>query len=571
MNQHDDGRGQDHGWEDPAAADLLKQTFGAMAGGVDPASPTGPAAVMPMMSKRVRRRRTAKLGGLGGGALALAGALVLGAGQLAPPNQAELLPGGSSSVQASTPVFEVEDGYQPPWLDWSDLSCGMPVADLKSTAPGWSVERAGDIYTHTGDSGDERSRTWGMPATYQEGEGTLDHPPVLVWSKDGVVVDLGPNVFEGWDEQSEPLLGTGGYPALARGTSMTTCVPGSYGGDLQHETPLPDGDYEVRVVAFPQVATDQRATVVSDPVPVRLDAEGAHSPIEPRDGGSAVEFPEPVAGQVSRFELDRTTEWSRAEMTQLDYSSDAQMAIIGQCVGGDPEALLPIELVDPSSGDVIGATQISCDGYESGSEVGALSSHRSGPVVDIRLPNVPDDVARIWVSLEPATPLDTDPSDDCSATAYEPHFNLDNFLTGDSAAAVSNIVLAAEACDSDALIALAEDSETELLSGTKTPEQVFVLPEGDEKHYRTLVALLANTRGEVIGGEIVGDATGDEVMVWPRVATEEFAGSNAAWDEVVAAGLLTEAEAEAQRADGYQGMRIAVTLGGTWLYYSAGD
>ena len=39
MNQHDDGRGQDHGWEDPAEAGLLKQTFGAMAGAVDPASP----------------------------------------------------------------------------------------------------------------------------------------------------------------------------------------------------------------------------------------------------------------------------------------------------------------------------------------------------------------------------------------------------------------------------------------------------------------------------------------------------------------------------------------------------
>jgi hypothetical protein len=96
------------------------------------------------------------------------------------------------------------------------------------------------------------------------------------------------------------------------------------------------------------------------------------------------------------------------------------------------------------------------------------------------------------------------------------------------------------------------------------------LPEGDTQHYRTLVALLANTRGEVVG-ELVGDGTGDETVVWPRVATEEFADSDAAWDEVVAAGLLTEAQAEAQRADGYQGMRIAMTLDGTWLSYSAGD
>lgn len=566
MNQHDDGRGQDHGWEDPAEADLLKQTFGAMAGGVDPASPTGPAAVMPAMSKRVRRRRTAKLGGLGGGALALAGALVLGAGQLVPPNQAELLPGGSAQA------FQIQDGYQPPWLAWSDLTCGMAVADLKSTASGWSVESAGDIYTRTADYGGERTRTWGMPATYEKGEGTLAAPPVLVWSKDGVVLDLGPDVFE-WFEPTDPLLGTGEDAVTAVSGSMTTCVPtpGWPEGDLDHETPLPDGDYEVRVVAFPEETPGTRATVVSDPVTVRLDAEGAHSPIEPRTGGSAVEFPEPIAGQVSRFELDRTTDWSRAEMTQLDYSSDIQMALIGQCVGGDPETMLPIEVVDRSSGNVIGATQIACDGGESGSEIGALSDDKSGAVVDIRLPRVPDDVARIWVSLEPATPLDTDPSDDCSATHYESHFNLDNFLWGDQAAAVSNIVLAAQACDSDALIALAKESEAELLSGTKTPEQVFALPEDDAKHYRTLVALLANTRGEVLGELPGGDATGDETVVWPRVATEEFADSNEAWDEVVAAGLLTEAEAEAQRADGYQGMRIAMTLSGTWLSYSAGD
>jgi hypothetical protein len=568
MNQHDDGRGQDHGWEDPAEADLLKVTLGAMAGGVDPASPTGPAAVMPLMSKRVRRRRTAKLGGLGGGALALAGALVLGAGQLAPPDQAELLPGGSSSAQVSTEDFEIKDGYQPPWLDWSDLTCGMPVDDLRSTASGWSVESAGDIYTHTDDSGDEPSRAWGMPATYQEGEGTLDHPPVLVWSKGGEVVDLGPNVFEGWDEQSEPLLGTGGDAVLARGTSMTTCAPGSYGGDLQHQTALPDGDYEVRVVAFPEESGGQRATVVSDPVPVRLDAEGAHSPIEPRAGGSAVEFPEPVAGQVSRFELDRTTDWSTAEMTQVDYLTDTPMRLIGACVGGDPEESLPMEVVDRSSGDVIGATQISCDGYESGSEVGVLSSHRSGPVVDIRLPSVPDDVARLWVSLEPATPLDTDPSDDCSATGYEPLHAGEGPSREASSATAGAIVVAALGCDVDALVELATASGTELMPDDDTPEHTFALPESGVQHYRVLATLLTGTsRAYSTGPE------GNETILWPSVATDELADSDEAWDEVVVAGLLTADQAATQRADGkYLGPRVGIAAGdGTWRYYTAGE
>ncbi|MFC8798706.1 hypothetical protein ACFT2C_13310 [Promicromonospora sp. NPDC057138] len=569
MNQHDDGRGQDHGWEDPAEADLLKQTFGAMAGGVNPGSPTGPAAVMSVMTKRVRRRRTAKLGGLGGGALALAGALVLGAGQLAPPNQAEVLPGGSSSAQVSTPDFEVKDGYQPPWLDWSDLSCGMPVADLKSTASGWSVESAGDIYTHTADLGGERTRTWGMPATYQEGEGTLDAPPVLVWSKDGVVLDLGPNVFEGWDGQSDPLLGAGGDAVLARGTSMTTCIPGSYGGNLQHETPLPEGDYEVRVVAFPQVAVGQWETAVSEPVPVRLDADGAHSPVEVRDDWVTMEYPEPHEGQVSRFEMERATGWVHAEMTQHNYSSDAEMKIIGYCVGSAMGTPLPIELVQPSTGKVLKTTQITCDGEETEAAVGVLSSTRSGEAVDIRIPEVPDDAMHFWVSLESQTPVGGgDAGPDCSATGYEPLYAGEGPSREASTATAGAILVAALGCDVDALVELADASGTELMPDGDTPERTFALPESGVQHYRVLATLLTGTsRAYGTGPE------GNETIVWPRVATDEFADSDEAWEEVVVAGLLTADQAAAQRADGtYLGPRIGIAAGdGTWRYYSAGD
>lgn len=413
MNQHNEGPGQDHGWEDPAETSLLTQTFGVMAKGVDPASPTGPAATLTVMSRRVRWRRTAKLSGVGGGALALAGALVLGAGQLAPSEPAELLPGATSSPEG----FEVQEGYQPPWLDWSDLTCGMPVADLESTAPGWSVASAGDIYGRTADLGDEPSTSWGMAWTVEGGTGTLDSAAVLVWSQDGVVLDLGPNVFEAPRQQpaprrqSEPLIGAGEeVPAskevpAALGGSVSTCAPTSTDSDSDpvYETPLPEGDYEVQVVAFPRVDPDgRRATAVSEPVPVRLDADGAHSAGEAR-GESTIEFPKPVEGEISRFELDRTTDWVTAKLTQRGYSSDTPMRVIGQCEGGDPEAVLPIELVLPSTGDAIGETQISCDGDEAGSEVGVLDG--DGEAIDIRLPSVPDGVARLWVSLEPATPV----------------------------------------------------------------------------------------------------------------------------------------------------------------------
>ena len=566
MNRHDDGTGQDHGWVDPAEAGLLKQTFGAMAGGVDPASPTGPAATLTAMSRRVRRRRTVKLGGLGGGALALAGALVLGAGQLVPSDQSEqLLPGASSPA----PDFELQDGYQPPWLAWSDLTCGMPVADLKSTAPGWSVAPAGDLYARTADLGDEPSRSWGIASTLKEGQGTLDVAPVLVWSKDGVVLDLGPNVFEAPGPQSEPLVGAGEDAVAATGGSGSTSAPPTTDIEPVYEAPLPEGDYEVRVVAFPELASGKRVTAVSEPVLVRVNADATHRSLRlgAARGDSTIEFPKPVEGQVARFELERPGEWVMAEMTQSGYPSATDLRVHGQCDGGeDPEALLPIELVVPSTGKVVGSTQISCDGYEAGNEVGPLAA-ADGEAIDIRLPNVPDGVKRLWVSLEPATPTGGEAGPGCSASGFEPEFVPGSSLTGSTAATAGSIVLAATDCDTDALVAFAEDYGTELMSGAETPEQTFALPEepGTE-HYRTLAALLTGT-----AAAIVDEGTADATVVWPRVATDEFRDSDEAWAEVVAAGLLTAEEADAQRADGYQGPRVGMNLAGDWLYYSAGD
>ncbi|MFD6444918.1 hypothetical protein ACFWEJ_07445 [Promicromonospora sp. NPDC060204] len=571
MNRHDDAKDQDHGWVDPAGSGLLAQTLGAMADGVDPASPTGPAAAIPAMSRRVRLRRGAKLGGLGGGALALAAVVALGATQLAPPDDGEVLPGSpASGSPTSAPAFQVRDGYQPPWLEWSDLTCGMPVADLETTAQGWSVTPAGDIYTRTDDLDDERSRSWGMATAFQDGKGTLDVAPVLVWSQDGVVLDLGPNVFDEWTGQDElpvPLVGTGASSVAALGTSMSTCVPGREYGDLQHKTPLPEGDYEVRVVAFPRI-DGQWATTVSDPVQVRLDADGAHSPGEPRAAEPAVEFPDPVEGQVSRFELDRTTDLVTAEMTQLDYSSDTPMRVMGGCASSDPEDLLPIELVLPSTGEVIAASQITCDGYEAGSAVGALSENRSGETIDIRLPDVPDGVSRLWVSLEPETPVAGDTGPECSATGYDPVFQGEGPSREAATATAGDIMVAALECDVDGLVDLANASGTELMPDDETPEQTFALPESGVQHYRTLVTLLASTSRAYGTGP-----DGNETIVQPRVATEEFADSDEAWDEVVAVGLLTAEEAAAQRADGtYLGPRIGIAAAdGTWRYYVAGQ
>jgi hypothetical protein len=120
------------------------------------------------------------------------------------------------------------------------------------------------------------------------------------------------------------------------------------------------------------------------------------------------------------------------------------------------------------------------------------------------------------------------------------------------------------ACDSDRLVELATQYPTELLIPAEPAEQVFALPEDESLHYLTLVGLLAGT---------VGADQGDGTVVWPRVALDEFRDSDEAWDEVVEAGLLTQGEADAQRADaqgfGYTGMRIGIDDAGNWRYYSA--
>ncbi len=61
--------------------------------------------------------------------------------------------------------------------------------------------------------------------------------------------------------------------------------------------------------------------------------------------------------------------------------------------------------------------------------------------------------------------------------------------------------------------------------------------------------------------------------VWPRVATEAFADDDAAWQEVVDAGLLEADQADRMRdaGAGYLGWRIGITTTGDWAFFVAGD
>ncbi|MFI9485293.1 hypothetical protein ACIG47_02795 [Promicromonospora sp. NPDC052451] len=497
---------------------------------------------------------------MSGGAIALASVLAFGAAQLAAPDQADA---AAPSAATDVPIL---DGYQPSWLDWTDLTCGMSDADLRSSARGWSARAAGDVYGRTSDFGGDPTTSWSMAAKVREGQGSLDVTPVLVWSQDGVVVDLGPNVFDGPGPQSEPLLGAGRGAIEAQAAAYSTCVPTETETGDRFQTPLPEGNYEVRVVAFPETRSGRWDTVVSKPVPVRIDADGAHSPVGDRGGDAATAPVDQLDGEITRFDLDRSTEWVSAGQTQRGYSSDTPMRIEGICESSDPEDLLPVEVVLPSTGEVLASTQVTCDGLEAGSEVGVLAGGEE--VVDLRLPRVPDGVARASFTLASATP--GGPAGECSATGMTPLYPDGNAPTEGAAAAAASIVTAALDCDSEALVALAADSGTELMFGTETPEQTFALPEAEGvEHYRSLVALLGSTRPAVAGGD-----PANQTVVWPRVATQEFRDSDEAWQEVVDAGILTQEQADAQRADetfGYTGMVVGIAENGTWRYYSSTD
>lgn len=538
---------------------------------------------------RVRRRRAVKVGSLAGASLVVAGVLAFGVTQTPLWDSADpVLPGSPTEIVApnrsadptgepspsGTPATSViQDGYVPSWLDWSDLACGMPVENLETTAAGWSAASTGNIYARISELGGEPSTRWGMSATVQGGEGSLDVAPVLVWSQDGVVVDLGTNVFEAPGQQG-PLLGPavvepdhGGETVEAQGSALTTCAPTTTETDPIYETPLPEGDYEVRVVAFPQLADGQWATAVSEPVDVRIDADGAHSPTGTRGGDATIEPPEPVEGELTRFVLDRTTDWVTAEQTQRGYVTTGTPVVTARCESTNPGDVVPFEAVQPSTGDVFASGEVRCDGDEfvSPSVVGGGEE-----AVDIRLASVPNGVARFWATLAPNVDgSGGEAAGDCSADGLDLSYDPANSPSEGAGAKAEAIVDAALACDSDQLMELANQDGTELMFATETAEQTFALPDTDTQHYQTLVRLLTGTVGAV-----AGESGGVPTVVWPRVFAEEFRNSDDAWQEVVDAGLLTQEQADSQRADttfGYTGMVIGIGEDGTWRYYSASD
>lgn len=156
---------------------------------------------------------------------------------------------------------------------------------------------------------------------------------------------------------------------------------------------------------------------------------------------------------------------------------------------------------------------------------------------------------------------------DCSAAGLAPAPVAGTDLPEATVATAELLVDAALRCDEQLLTTAATESDTKLTFGDVDPTTFFGLPETEEDLYATIVTLLTELPPAV-------QAHTDPVAhVWPRVATEAFAADDAAWQEVVDAGLLEVDQAEQMReaGAGYLGWRIGITTDGDWTFFVAGD
>ncbi|MFD2797700.1 hypothetical protein ACFS27_29370 [Promicromonospora vindobonensis] len=546
---------------------------------------------------RVRRRRAAKIGGLTGASLALVGVLAFGATQAPLLDRAEPVPPGTSEsatpdaapTATPGPDLSLREDFTPDWLAGTGLSCGMPVSDLeeRATASEYHLEVRGDLHQIAETLGEPHWRydsvlpvslTWDA---VQGVDSSPAVPPVLVWSRDGQVVDLG---GDRTDAEPVPVEPEGRY-------SGATDLPGS--SCVVEQTPLPDGEYDVRALTrVHPVGGEDPSLAVSDPVVLTVENGAVHQ--NPGSGEAApFEVPEsadePSASSPSLGSavVDRTGPWGRdvTYSTAYDeggdwrwYPDDGQrFTVEARCTSADPSDEITLRTAGWLVGAGGGESTLPCDGETvslpalTASSTAIEQLEEQGAVRSAYFPvaftEVPDGVTLAYADVEPEAD-GGDAAGECSASSLDLEYDPANSPSEGAGSTAAAIVEAALACDSERLTQLATEHGTELMLGNATPEDTFRLPEDAGVPYETLVRLLAGTSGEVNGGD-----PGNETITWPRVAVEEFADSNEAWAEAVEAGLLTQADADAQRADefGYVGMRIGIAEDGTWRYYSGGD
>ncbi|MEN5075424.1 hypothetical protein ABE437_16525 [Isoptericola cucumis] len=303
-------------WADARTDEALRRELDALAGLGAASSALGdaPDGALGAVRGRVRRRRAAKQAGIGATTLAVAGMLALGGAALL-PDPPTPLPGPAVTpsptpepeesgtgegtgegteqddaapddapdhAQGPSAVDLIDDGYQPGWLEGTELVCGMAVDELPAGPAGWSLGATGPV----GAAGPATSPVLTV-ATRLAVPGdvpadALAIGPTLVWAQDGVVVDVGINMTESPVELG-PHAG-GALDGLASDYPNTTCAPGGRAeGQTSFDTDLPPGRYEVRALSrlWPEdVAAGD--LVLSAPFTVTVAGDGSW---EGRAGG----------------------------------------------------------------------------------------------------------------------------------------------------------------------------------------------------------------------------------------------------------------------------------------------
>lgn len=157
----------------------------------------------------------------------------------------------------------------------------------------------------------------------------------------------------------------------------------------------------------------------------------------------------------------------------------------------------------------------------------------------------------------PPTPTPTSASPKPACAAAKVGKVSTTGMSAEGAATARKVHAAAATCDAKALIALAKADGTGLV-GDQAPAAVFTATAGN--HYVALATLLSMPAAESFDGTIQ-----------PRVFSEQYAQNDAEWDKVVAAGLLTRAQATKMRQDGgYTGYRVGISGDGTWTFFTTG-
>ncbi|MCP2263513.1 RNA polymerase sigma factor [Promicromonospora thailandica] len=210
------------------------------------------------VSGSVRRRRAAKVGALGGASLVVAGLLAMaalwGPGRLL---SEPVPPAEQGSVGGQAPE---------PWTDQgAQYRCGMEVTELTSTADTVELTLTGDV------TADE----YGLSVPVQISRTDTDGPelsggePMLVFAKDGQVVDLGP----GWHEGGYGLPGAGeSVDTVATAPATTACGDWTVGAIANtYLDPRPAGTYDVYAV-LPYGTDSEAQMAVSEPVSMEVPA-----------------------------------------------------------------------------------------------------------------------------------------------------------------------------------------------------------------------------------------------------------------------------------------------------------